>query len=73
MYLKTMIELTDTEILEDIEGFKKRIAKARERLSKLSESCLPYHEHKKREERARVLLDEIRHVEKLIQLARTAL
>ena len=65
--------LTDQEILEDIQEFKKRITAAREKLSSLPEGHLAYPEKKKREHQRRLLQGEIRHIEKLIGYAAEAL
>jgi hypothetical protein len=60
-----MLILTDEDILQDIENFKKRIQDARGKLDMLPTGHLPYPEHKKREKQRRDLLAEIKHVQKM--------
>jgi len=67
------IELTNEMILNDIEGFKKRIQTAREKLAKLPTGNLPYKKHKKREKQRRDLQAEIEHVQKMMRYAQEAL
>jgi hypothetical protein len=68
-----MLILTDSEILTDIEDFKKRIQAAEAKLDMLPDGYLPYQEHKKRAQQQRVLEDEIAHVKRLIGIAAGAL
>ena len=63
------LELTPEMIRVDIAGYRDRIEAARRRLAKLPEGQVPYPEHKKREEARRILLAEIEHVKRLIQIA----
>lgn len=65
--------LTDYEVREDLEGFYERLQITRSKLAELPEGYLPNKEHKKREKARRILNDEIRHVNKLINIAQEAL
>ena len=67
------IELTTEDILKDIEGYRDRIAAAREKLAALPAGHLPYPQHKKREKQRRELQAEIEHVQKLIEYANEAI
>ncbi len=66
------MDLTDSEIKEDIQEFEKRISAAREKIDDLPEGRLPFGEHKKRELQRRQFEDDIRHIEKLIGYAKEA-
>ena len=44
-----MFELTEADVLQDIEEFESRIAAAKKKLAALPKGYLPYQEHKKRE------------------------
>ena len=68
-----MQNLTNQEILEDIEEFQFRISIARQKLIDLPAGYLPFQEHKKRELKRRQLEDDIRHVQKMIEIATEAL
>lgn len=65
--------LTDDEIKQDILEFQDRISRRREKLENLPTGRLPYSEHRKREKVRRDLEDDIRHIQKLVQLATEAL
>ena len=65
--------LTDDEIKNDIQSFQDMIFRAKEKLADLPGGHLPYSEHRKRELQRRQLEDEIKHVQKLIEIATEAL
>lgn len=67
------MELTMSEIKEDIRDFKDRISLANKKLAELPVGPLPLWEHKKREKQTRDLQDEIRHYEQIIRYAQQAL
>ena len=60
------MNLTVTEIKEDITGYEDRIDLARLKLSELPEGYLPFKQHRARERRRRDLQAEIEHVKQLI-------
>jgi predicted nucleic acid-binding Zn-ribbon protein len=68
-----MLILTNEDIQEDIRGFEKRIQDAREKLSKLPQKAVSWKEHKKLDEKKRILNEEINHVKNLISIAEEAL
>ena len=68
-----MLDLTDEDILKDIEGFKARINQAKERLAALPATAPDWKGRKKLAEKKRILNDDIRHVRKLIDIAQRAL
>lgn len=65
--------LTDDELKEDLQGFYDRLQDARNKLSELPETAGTWKERKKLAEKKRILNDEIRHVHRLIDIAREAL
>lgn len=67
------MNLTQDDILNDIAGYEERITAAKNKLVLISTEFLPYPEHKKRETRKDDLLDDIKHVENLIKIAKSAL
>ena len=67
------MELSNESILKDIAEFSERITAAKSKLAALSAGYLPYPEHKKRETKRDDLLDDIKHVENLIKIAKEAI
>lgn len=65
--------LTDQEIKQDILEFQDRISIARQKLENLPEGFLPFQEHKKREQKRYDLESEIKHIQKIIEIATGAL
>ncbi len=67
------INLTDDDILADIEAFKQRILNAQTKLAKLPKGHLPYKEHQKRKKAKKEHESEITHVQRLIEIAEESL
>ena len=67
------MELTKSEIQNDIQNFEGRISIARQKLADLPEGFLPFGEHKKREQKRYDLESEIKHIQKIIEIATGAL
>jgi adenine specific DNA methylase Mod len=65
--------LTNSELMDDLEGYYDRLQIAKNKLANLPVGYLPIDENEKREKARRVLNDEIRHVENLIKIATEAL
>ena len=68
-----MMILTDEDILQDIENFKKRIQDAKAKLAKLPETAETWPARKKLDEKRRILTSEIEHVKRLIGIAEGAI
>jgi hypothetical protein len=68
----TTLELTRKDILNDIEGYKERISKAREKLLGLP-MATTVKDRRRIKEKRRILLAEIDHVRGLISIAGEAL
>jgi hypothetical protein len=68
-----MLILTDKDILQDIENFKKRIQDAKFKLSELPATAGAWQAQKKLQEKRRILTSEIEHVKGLIGIAEEAL
>jgi len=71
--VQNMLILTNEDIRQDIRRFEQRIQDARDKLSALPETAGTWQARKKLDEKKRILNDEIRHVNKLIDMAREAL
>lgn len=67
------LELSQEDILEDIQAYQDRITLARDRLDSLPASAPTWKESKKLEDKKRVCRQEIGLVTKLISIAREAL
>ena len=65
--------ITDETIKKDIERYVKRIEKAEHRLSELPDNVYGWSGQKERNRKQRILLDEIRHCQNLISIAREGL
>lgn len=63
-----MITITDIEIKQDIERFKTRITKARAKLTEIQPANT-----RKDKQKAKQLKDEIKHVQKLLDIAKKTL
>lgn len=69
----TYLELTEENILKDIEVFKKRIRNAQEKIAALPQKATGYKKRKKLKLKRRVLEQEIEHVKGMIAIASEAL
>jgi hypothetical protein len=65
--------ITQEIILRDVGGFERRIIEAREKLAALPTGGLAWVDHKRRETKRKEYLDEIQHVNRLIQYAKEGL
>ena len=65
--------LTNEELQKDLKGYYERLQITRNKLNNLPVGYLPYQKHKKREKARRILRDEIKHVQILIQIGEEAL
>ena len=63
------MDLTISDIQNDIAGFQVRIQKAKAQLAGLPTGRLPYQDHKRREKVRRDLQAEVKHVQGLIGYA----
>jgi predicted nucleic acid-binding Zn-ribbon protein len=63
------MELTVSDIEQDIQAFEARISAARQKLAMLPEGHLPLKEHKKREQVRRDLVGKVHHIKTLIRFA----
>ena len=65
--------ITYDELKKDLEGFYIRLQKARDKLAALPTTTETWQERKKLFEKKRVLLSEIQHVRKLIEIGNESL
>ena len=68
-----IMDLSISDIEQDIQAFQERISSARKKLAMLPEGHLPYSEYRKREKLKRDLQNDIRHYKQLIIYAEEGL
>lgn len=68
-----MMILTNEDILQDIENYERRIQAAQDKLAALAPTAGTWQARKKLKEKQYILGSEIRHVNKLIDIARGGL
>lgn len=68
-----MMVLTNQDIQEDIQAFEKRIHEAQVKLAALPVHSYDWREQRKLDKKRRVLISEIKHVKRLIEIAKSGL